>query len=91
LSTEARDTLRRVLIETYFAPEVRSKLVEVGQITAESFEYSRELLERLRGTFQLHEAPETDARYHVESRSAAFRRIVIKAYNHTCAIEFIEI
>ena len=49
-----RDRLRRVLIETYFAPELRAKLVEVGQITAESFEYSRELLNRARGRFSLH-------------------------------------
>ena len=86
LEKENSDNLRRVLIETYFAPEVREKLVEVGQITAESFEYSRELLGRLRGRFTLKEPPETDEQYRTESRSTAFRRVVVEAYDHTCAM-----
>lgn len=60
--------------------------MEVGQITAESFQYSLELLNRLRGRFTLKEKPEVEDQYHTESRSAAFRRIVVKAYEHTCAI-----
>lgn len=81
-----RDELRRVLIETYFAPEIRPVLVEVGKITAESFQYSLELLNRLRGDFVLKEAPEVEERYLTESRSTAFRRIIVEAYNHTCAV-----
>ena len=86
LISNERDDLRRVLIETYFAPNIRSKLVEVGQITAESFQYSLELLDQLRGRFTLKEEPEAGEMYHTESRSAAFRRTVVKAYEHTCAI-----
>ena len=86
LEGNERDDLRRVLIETYFAPDVRPKLVEVGQITTESFQYSLELLDRLRGRFTIKEKPETSEMYHTESRSTAFRRIVIDAYEHTCAI-----
>jgi putative restriction endonuclease len=86
LKDHERDALRRVLIETYFAPPVRPKLVEVGHITGESFQYSLELRDRLRGKFILKEAPEVDEKYHAEARSAAFRRIVVEAYDHTCAI-----
>ena len=74
------------MIESYFAPVTRLTLVEVGQIASESFEYSRELLDRSRGRFRLREAPEMDEQYHPESRSTAFRRIVVQAYNHTCAM-----
>jgi putative restriction endonuclease len=81
-----RDELRRVLIETYFAPAIRSTLVEVGQITTESFQYSLELLDKLRGRFTFREVPDVSERYHTEARSAAFRRVVIDAYEHTCAI-----
>lgn len=86
LDGKERNELRRVLIETHFAPDVRPKLVEVGQITAESFQYSLELLDRLRGRFTLREKPETSENYHTESRSTAFRRIVVEAYEHTCAV-----
>ena len=65
MNQAGRDNLRRVLIETYFAPETRQQLVEVGQIAVESLEYSRELLDRSRGRFRLREAPEMDEQYHI--------------------------
>jgi putative restriction endonuclease len=85
LHKEARDDLRRVLIETYFAPEVRPTLVEVGQISAESFQYSLELLGRSKRRFRLKlkESPED---YHEVSRSTAFRRVVVQAYDYACAM-----
>jgi putative restriction endonuclease len=82
---QTRDELRQVLIETYFAPETRPLLVEVGKITAQSFEYSRELLNRSQGKFNLKETLEREEQYHTESRSAGFRRVIVKAYNHICA------
>jgi putative restriction endonuclease len=83
---ETRDRLRRVLIETYFAPEVRPKVVEVGKITAESFQYSRELLDHTRRPFRLKETPTVYEEYYTVSRLTAFRRIVVNAYNHICAV-----
>lgn len=75
-----------MLIETYFAPDVRPIVVEVGRITAETFAYSRDLLNRSRGRFTLRELPPADATYLTDVRSAAFRRVVVEAYRHTCAI-----
>lgn len=86
LTSDNRDELRRVLIEQYFAPDVRSLLVEIGTITKEAFEYSRELLDRSRGVFKIEEAPTMDEEYRTESRSVAFRRVVVHAYDHTCAV-----
>lgn len=86
LHEKERDHLRRVLIETYFAPEVRPNLVDVGKVAAESFQYSRELRDRSRERFTLKEEPGAEAQYLPESRSAAFRRMVVEAYNHTCAL-----
>ncbi len=86
LTSDNRDELRRVLIEQYFAPDIRPLLVEVGSITKDAFEYSRELLDRSRGIFRIEEAPTMDEEYLTESRSVAFRRVVVQAYNHTCAV-----
>jgi putative restriction endonuclease len=83
---QTRDALRQVLIETYFAPDTRPLLVEVGEITAQSFAYSRELLNRSRGAFKIQEISELDQHYHSMSRSAGFRRLIVNAYNHTCAV-----
>lgn len=86
LTMPARNDLRRVLIERYFAPELRPRLVEVGKVAAESFAYSRELMNRSRGMFKIEEPPVMDHQYLTESRSTAFRRIVVHAYKHTCAV-----
>ena len=88
LNEETRNDLRRALIETYFAPEVRPKLVELGQISAESFQYSLKLRERSKERFRLNlKGPrEEQERYHTISRSMAFRRVVVKAYDFTCAM-----
>lgn len=85
-SSDSRDALRRTLIETYFAPEIRPILVEVGTISQESFEYSRELLDRARGIFRIEEAPTMDEMYLTDSRSVGFRKVVVEAYDHTCAV-----
>jgi len=76
-----RDQLRRILIETYFVPELRPEIVRVGNITSESFEYSRELIDRTKGRFTLKEAPATET-YLTESRSVAFRRVALCGLHH---------
>ena len=83
---DSRNELRRILIDTCFSAEARPVLLEVGQITAESYQYSLEILDGLTRKFQLEDAPKTDLRYHTEARSAAFRREVLRAYDHTCAV-----
>lgn len=85
-SSDSRDNLRRILIETYFAPDARSTIAKVSRITSDSFEYSRDLLNRSRGRFSLQESPSLDEIYVTDVRSTAFRRVVVEAYNHTCAV-----
>ena len=84
--SDSRDSLRRILIEQYFSPEVRSTIAEVSYITTESFEYSRNLLNRSRGRFNLKESPSIDEIYITDVRSTAFRRVIVGAYQHTCAV-----
>jgi len=84
-ASDARDDLRRVLIEKYFTPDIRPEMVKIGRITSESFEYSRELIDRVKGRFTLKEAPNSDEMYLTESRSVGFRRVIVDAYKHTCS------
>ncbi|MFL5805047.1 MAG: HNH endonuclease [Roseiflexaceae bacterium] len=84
-ASDTRDALRRALIEKYFAPDIRAEIVNVGRITTQSFEYSRELIDRLKGRFTLKEAPEANETYLTDSRTVAFRRVVVEAYQHTCS------
>lgn len=79
-----RDALRRVLIERYFAPELRGRLVEAGKIVSEAFQYSLELYQQAQRRFRVKEEGVGES-YSQESRSTAFRKVVVAAYDHTCA------
>ncbi len=86
MSDECRDTIRRFLIERYFAPEVRATLVGVGKIVSEAFQYSLNLYSQTKQRFVLKEGEETTETYAPETRSVAFRKVVITAYDHQCAL-----
>lgn len=80
---EPRDHLRSVLIQTYFAPELQVLLVEQSAINYESFLYSNKLLEQHEQQ-AITETLEDTYRYAV--RDQGFRRAVVVAYAHRCAL-----
>lgn len=82
---EAREHLRAVLIRTYFAPEVRSLMVEQGVINHEAFLYSNRLLEQHEEQIA-EEALKEEAIYCSAARDQGFRRAVVTAYAHRCAL-----
>lgn len=82
---ESRDLLRAVLIESCFAPEVRPGLLEQGIINAEAFQYSLELLQHARST-QVKETIGEEEAYEPAVRDQGFRRAVVTAYDHRCAL-----
>jgi len=89
LNPDTRDRLRQVLIETYFAPEMRPVVAEVGIISAQSFSYSQDILERPRRRTKftlLEEAPTMDEAYVTEARTAGFRKAIVNLYQHTCVL-----
>jgi putative restriction endonuclease len=84
-SEERRNRLRSVLIETYFSRETRQSLVEQSIINRGAFIYSGELLRRpedptVQETLSLEEA------YLPAVRDQGFRRAVVTAYSHRCAL-----
>jgi putative restriction endonuclease len=84
-SEENRDRLRSVLIEAYFSIETRRSLVEQSIINRGAFGYSDELLKgpedpTVQETLSLEEA------YLPAVRDQGFRRAVVTAYSHRCAL-----
>lgn len=82
---ESRDLLRTVLIDTYFASDLRPALVEQGIVNVEAFEYSQRLLERARTDAAGERRAEED-QYLPVARDQGFRRAVTLAYDHRCAL-----
>lgn len=74
---EARKKLRLALIQTYFTPEIQTKLLEKGQINQEAYAYSQELLQAKNVA-----AEETKPLV----RDQGFRKAIISLYDHRCAI-----
>ena len=79
---ESRNLLRTTLIETYFSPEVQRRLIEQGAINVEAFQYSQRLLEQVRT--QQKAAGKEPLR--PAARDQGFRRAVVTAYEHRCAL-----
>lgn len=84
-SEENRDRLRSVLIETYFSPETRRPIVEQGAINHGAFVYSDELLTRPEDP-RVEEALPVEEAYRPAVRDQGFRRAVVTAYLHRCAL-----
>jgi len=81
---ESREILRSLLIETYFVPEVRSVLYEQGTVNYEAYRYSEELLE-FDDKQAIKEALKSEEVYQ-PVREQGFRRAVVMAYVHRCAL-----
>ncbi|HET7272199.1 MAG TPA: HNH endonuclease, partial [Rubrobacter sp.] len=82
---ENRDLLRSVLIETYFSPETRRPLAEQSAINLGAFIYSEELLKHP-GDPRVEETLPIEEAYRPAVRDQGFRRAVVGAYFHRCAV-----
>ncbi len=77
-----RDMLRTILIETYFVPHLQAVLIDQGKINLQAFVYSQALLKKAKANKQIREFGGGDKPY----RDQGFRRVIVKTYDHRCAI-----
>lgn len=81
---DGREVIRETLLQSCFSPEAAALLREQSAINREAFAYSR-ILEEKSHLPLLNEIVEAD-NYRPVARDQGFRRIVIKAYDHRCAL-----
>jgi putative restriction endonuclease len=81
----SREQLRALLIETYFSPELHPGLMEQGIINIEAYRYSQNLLEHARKEKDS-EVLSVGQPMRLASRDQGFRRAVVMAYAHRCAV-----
>ena len=82
LCTEnGRSQTRTILLATYFTPPVREALVTQTAVNVASFQYSEKLLAEAHQTSLIKERQVEEA-----VRDQGFRRAIVKAYEHRCAI-----
>lgn len=80
-----RDALRSVLIRTYFDEEAQRELLEQKKMNKESFDYAQILLEQARAG-KIKDSGQHSGEYTRQGRDQGFRRAVVGAYNHRCAM-----
>ena len=78
---EDRELLRAALIAANFADDVRPGLIEQGAINAEAFSYSLQLYEKAHGKIK-----DQQKDYKLAVRNQGFRRAIVTAYSHRCAL-----
>ena len=81
---EGREALREALLQSCFSAEAQGLLREQSVINREAYDYSR-ILEEKAHLPLVKEIVEAD-NYRAAARYQGFRRIVIKAYDHRCAL-----
>lgn len=82
---ETREQLRAILIETYFAPEIRLKLMEQGHLNFAAYRYSEKLL-KVAERKEPFEKPKEESDWQQSIRDQGFRRTIVILYKHRCAL-----
>lgn len=82
----SRDALRTVLIETYFVPNMRHRLLNQGKINVESFLYSEELVKKAKANLKIKDWKNVGYDEERIIRDQGFRRAIVKVYDHRCAL-----
>ncbi len=83
-SSEVRESLREALLQSCFSADAAVQLREQSIINREAFYYSQMLEEKAHLPL-VQEIVEAD-NYRPAARDQGFRRIVVKAYDHRCAL-----
>lgn len=82
---ETREQLRAVLIETYFAPEIRTKVLEQGHLNYAAYRYSQKLLKVAEWKKDFGKAKD-ESDWQKNIRDSGFRRTIVTLYRHRCAL-----
>ncbi len=83
--SESRNALREALLRSCFSEEGRAVIEEQILINAQAYDYSRELAEKAHQPI-VQEALSSAEAYKPAARNQGFRRLVVKAYDHRCAL-----
>ena len=84
-NSATREQLRATIIHTYFVSEIRPALVEQGVVNLAAFRYSQELLIEFKETEKVWgESEDSDKKQKI--RDQGFRKVIVRIYDHRCAL-----
>lgn len=80
-----RTMFRRVIINDYFDPEERNRLVEAINLGREAMKYEHLLIEEANEPYTANK-PRERIRFKEKVREAGFRHVIMSIYNYTCSV-----
>jgi putative restriction endonuclease len=81
---ESGEQLRAVIVNTYFAPEIRHSLFVQGHINYEAYQYSEKLLKVAENMEAFITTEESEQKKRI--RDQGFRKAIVTLYKHRCAL-----
>lgn len=80
-----RTMFRRVIINGYFEPEERNRLVEAVNLGREAMKYEHLLIKEADEPYTANK-PREKIRFKETVREAGFRHVIMSIYNYTCSV-----
>ncbi len=80
---DTREQLRATIINTYFAEEIRPRVIECGTVNIKAYEYSKEILKEVKDNKEPWDINTTDKQ---KVRAQGFRKAIVSLYEHRCAL-----
>jgi len=78
-----RERLRAVLVQTYFAPEIQSKVSEQGSINLAAYKYAKDVMAGIKENMESYTAAKPEQK---TVRDQGFRKAIVQLYDHRCAL-----
>lgn len=84
--SETREHLRAVIINHYFATEIRPAVIECGEVNIKAYKYSQNLLLIREKTEPYLLYKEATSLKNKKIRDQGFRKAIVTLYDHRCAL-----
>jgi len=82
---DTREQLRATIIQTYFAKEIQSKILECGNVNVKAYEYSKALLKEVKDKQRPWDSIDSNERTE-KVRDQGFRKAIVTLYEHRCSL-----
>lgn len=79
----SRERLRAVLVQTYFAPEIRPRVFEQGVVNLAAYAYAKDVIAGVQEGAKSFVGAQTEQQ---KVRDQGFRKAIVHLYDHRCAL-----
>jgi len=79
-----REKLRVTLVQTYFNPQIKPKVIEQGFVNLQSYRYAKTLVGKAVEQIDLFKKEPEEKKKQI--RDAGFRKAIVSLYDHRCAL-----